>query len=133
MAALQAHEVAALVPCSVEFVGRLRDLGLLEPGESDGLFRPSDVHIVRLMAAFEAVGVSLEDVSRGVAAGELRFPFGQFMPEPQPLSETFEELGARLGRPPEFLRRLSSEFGFPPPADDRVRQEDAEILTLMVS
>ena len=133
MTTLAAQEVAALVPCSVEYVDRLRDLGLLQPGESDGLYPSSDVHIVRLMAAFEAVGVSLEDVARGVAAGELTFPFGHFMPAPEPLSETFEELGARLDRSPEFLRRLSAEFGLAPAADDRVREEDAKILTQMVS
>jgi class 3 adenylate cyclase len=133
MTTLPTQEVAALVPCSVEYVGRLRDLGLLEPGEGDGLYPSSDVHIVRLMAAFEAVGVSLEDVARGVAAGELTFPFGHFMPAPEPLSQTFEELGAKLDRPPEFLRRLSSEFGLAPAAEDRVREEDAKILTQMVS
>ena len=133
MTTLAAQEVAALVPCSVEYVGRLRDLGLLDPGESDGLYPSSDVHIVRLMAAFEAVGVSLEDVARGVAAGELRFHFGHFMPAPEPLLETFEELGAKLDRSPEFLRRLSAEFGLAPAADDRVREEDAKILTLLVS
>src|SRR5215470_4436142 len=122
---LEAAEVAALVPCSLNYVGRLRDLGLLNPAESDGLYPSSDVHIVRLMAAFEAVGVSLEDVARGVAAGELTFPFGRFMPDPQPLSETFDELAARLGRPAEFLRRLSVEFGLAHAPDDRVRTEGA--------
>jgi len=55
------------------------------------------------------------------------------MPEPVALPETYEELAARLGRSPELLRRLSAELGLPPPSDDRVRGEDAEILALMVT
>jgi class 3 adenylate cyclase len=85
------------------------------------------------MAAFEESGISLEDVARGVAAGELTFPMGLFMPEPVELSETYEALAARLGRSPELLRRLSAELGLPPPDDDRVRAEDAEILSLVVT
>ena len=36
-----------------------------------------------------------------------------------------------LGRPPDLVRRLSGELGFPPPEDDGVRAEDAEILRLL--
>jgi adenylate cyclase len=31
------------------------------------------------------------------------------------------------------LRRLSGEFGLPPPADDRVREEDAKMLSLLLA
>jgi adenylate cyclase len=122
-------ELAELAPCSVEQVQRLQDLGLLAGGQ-DG-FPTSDVHVVRLMAAFEEAGVSLEDVARGVETGELSFPLGLFMPEPVGSSLTYEELAAELGRPPDLVRRLSGELGFPPPEDDRVRTEDAELLRLL--
>jgi len=129
---ISAQELAELVPCSLESIRRLERLGLLEAGE-DELFPSSDVHVARLMDAFETAGLSLEDVARGVTSGELSFPLELFMPEPVALSETYDELGARLGRAPELLRRLSAELGLPPPADDRVRSEDAEILTLLLT
>jgi class 3 adenylate cyclase len=131
VAKLSAQEVADLVPCSLEEVRRLEDLGLLE--QDDGLHPSSDVHVVRLMAAFEQAGISLEDVARGVDTGELSFPMGLFMPEPVGQPETYERLAASLGREPELLRRLSREMGLPPPADDRLRAEDAEHLALLLT
>jgi class 3 adenylate cyclase len=132
-ARVSAQELADLVPCPIEYVTRLQDLGILEGHDRDGLLPSSDVHVVRLMAAFEEVGISLEDVARGVAGGELSFPLGLFLPEPEGLSATYEALAARLGRSPELLRRLSGELGLPPPDHDRVRPEDAEILSLVLT
>ena len=133
MAKISAQELAELVPCSLENVRRLRELGLLNADEGDGLFPSSDVHVVRLMGAFEEAGVALEDVARGVEGGDLSFPLGLFMPEPSGMSATYEGLAAEVGRSPECLRRLSGEFGLPPPEDDGVRAEDAEILSLVVT
>jgi adenylate cyclase len=132
VATVSAQELAELVPCSLEYVQRLADLRVLAPLE-DGLFQSSDVHVVRLMTAFEEAGIPLEDVARGVTAGDLSFPLGSFLPEPERLTATYAELAARLGCSPELLRRLSSEFGLPPPADDRVREEDAAMLTLLLA
>lgn len=133
MANISAQELAELVPCPLEHVERLEDLDILKAQEGDGLFASSDVHVVRLMAAFEEAGISLEDVARGVAGGHLSFPMGLFLPEPVAMSATYEGFSAALGRPPELLRRLSGELGLPPRADDRVRAEDAEMLSLIVT
>ena len=132
MARISAQELTELVPCPLENVDRLNALGLLKPDDA-GLFPPSDVHVIRLMAAFEEAGISLEDVARAVERGALTFPMEMFMPEPVALPETYEALASRLGRAPELLRRLGSELGLPPPPDDRVRAEDAELLSLMVT
>jgi adenylate cyclase len=129
---ISASELAELAPSTPEELRRLEELGFLEP-DGDASFPSSDVHVVRLMAAFEDAGISLEDVARGVAAGELSFPLGLFLPEPVARTETYEELAAELGRSPELVRRLSSELGLPPSADDRVRAEDAQMLTLVVT
>jgi adenylate cyclase len=129
---LTAQQLSELVPCAPGDVERLQGLGLVTPDES-GRFPSSDVHVVRLMGAFEGAGISLEAVAQGVAAGEFSFPMGLFLPEPAPRLETYEELAARLGRAPELLRRLSRELGLPPAADDRVRVEDAEVLSLIVT
>lgn len=133
MVKISAQELADLAPCALEHVRRLEELGILTPHDEDALFPSSDVHLVRLMAAFEEAGISLEDVARGVAGGELSFPLGLFLPEPVKMSATYEGLAARLGRSPELLRRLSGELGLPPPADDRVRAADAEMLSLILT
>jgi adenylate cyclase len=133
VARISAQELVELVPCSLEHVRRLEDLGILRRDEEDGLFPSSGVHVVRLMAAFGEAGISLEDVARGVAAGELSFPLGLFLPEPVAMTATYEALSAGLRRPPELLRRLSGELGFPPREDDRVRAEDAEMLSLILT
>jgi adenylate cyclase len=65
--------------------------------------------------------------------GGLSFPMGLFMPEPVGLPETYERLAAGLGRAPDLVRRLSGELGLPPPADDRLRAEDAEHLALILT
>jgi hypothetical protein len=82
VARVSAQELAELAPCSLEYVQRLTDLQLLGSQEDDGLFPSSDVPLVRLMAAFEESGISLEDVARGVAGGDLSFPRGCFCPSP---------------------------------------------------
>ena len=132
MSGISAQELAELVPCPLAEVTRLEALGLIVPDEN-GLHPRAGVHVARLMIAFEEAGISLEDVARGVGTGELSFPMELFMPEPVPRSETFEGLGAALGRSPELLRRLSGELGLPPSDDDRARAEDAEILSRIVT
>ena len=132
VARLSDRELAELVPCPREQVTRLVELGLLSRGEEDGLFPSSDVHVVRLMAAFEESGISLDDVARGVASGDLTYPLELFMPEPVGTPGTYGELAPRVGRSPELLRRLTREMGLPPPDHDRVREEDAEMLSLIV-
>ena len=64
---------------------------------------------------------ALEDRGLPPIANPLRTRL--FLPEPAPRPETFEQLGERLGRSPELIRRLSSELGFPAPGDDRVRKD----------
>jgi adenylate cyclase len=133
VARISAQELAELVPCSLDDARRLDELGLLNRDEADGLFPTSDVHVVRLMEAFEAAGIAVEDVARGVAGGDLSFPLGLFLPEPVRMAATYDELAAELGRAPELLRRLSGELGLPPADDDRIRAEDAEMLSLIAT
>ena len=130
MPTISAEELAGLVPSTPEQVQRLLELGILQP-DGQGRFDSSQVHVVRLMAGFEAAGISVEDVARGVRNGQLSFPLGLFMPEPAPITTTYEQLASEVGRSPELVRRLSSEFGIAPGADDRVRSEDGEILLLV--
>ncbi|HEU4943519.1 MAG TPA: hypothetical protein VFT18_09645, partial [Gaiellaceae bacterium] len=132
MAGISAETLAELAPCDPEYVDRLVELGIFAP-EEDGLHARSDVHLVRLMGALEQTGIDLSDVGRGMAEGAFSFPLGLFMPDPEGTAGTYAELAERLGRPADLLRRLSSELGLPPRADDRVRAEDAELLSLLLT
>jgi adenylate cyclase len=129
---ISAEELAELVPCGAERIQRLVELEILTP-DDEGRFPSSDVHVVRLMASFEESGIPLDDVAGAVSRGELSYPLHLFMPEPVGMPVTYEQLGSKLERSPELLRRLSRELGFPPSVDDRVRAEDAEMLSLMLS
>lgn len=132
MARISTQELAQLAPCPPEHVHRLVELGLLSARE-DGLFAATDVHMARLMAAFADAGIPLEDVARGVAEGQLAFPPGLNLPEPDTVSVTYEGLAEKLACSADVLRRLSGELGLPPHADDRIRAEDAEILSLIIT
>jgi adenylate cyclase len=133
MAMLSEQELAEFAPCSPDLIRQLIDLGILVPREEDKPFLSSDAHLVRLMAAFGRAGISLEDVARGVATGELTFRLDYFLPEPDAAPRTYEALAAEVGRSPELLRRLSSELGLAAPVDDRIRSEDAEMLSRIVT
>jgi class 3 adenylate cyclase len=132
MPSLTAEELAELVPTSPAEVARLTDLGILTPG-GDDTYASADVHVVRLMSAFDGAGIALEDVARGMADGQLSFPLGLFLPEPVAMTETYEDVAKEVGCSPDLLRRLSAELGLPPAEHDRVRPEDAEMLALLVN
>ena len=85
MHTISAEELAGLVPCPLAQVQRLIELQILQRDDEGG-FDSSQVHVVRLMAGFEAAGISVEDVARGVRSGQLSFPLGLFMPEPAPIT-----------------------------------------------
>ena len=111
-------------------VRRLVGLGVLARREADGPFQLDDVHRVRLMEAFEAAGVDLRAIARGIAAGEVSYEnLGLFLSEPAALSKTYAELADETGRSPELRRRLVGEFGLPPsPTEPRLREDDARVL-----
>ena len=62
MPKISAQELAELVPCPLEEVQRLIELGILESQDGDHRFDRSQVHVVRLMAGFEAAGISVEEL-----------------------------------------------------------------------
>ena len=104
MPRISAQELAELVPCTPAQVQRLAELGILEPQGGDDSFDSSQVHVVRLMAGFEGAGISVDDVARGVRSGQLSFPLGLFMPEPTPLTTTYEEIAAAMECPVGTVR-----------------------------
>jgi hypothetical protein len=99
---ISAEELANLVPCPLDQVHRLIELQILQP-TTRRRFDSSQVHVVRLMAGFDAAGISVEDVARGVRSGQLSFPLGLFMPEPAPINDDLTS-----SSPPRLDDRRSS-------------------------
>jgi adenylate cyclase len=123
-------EVAERSGCSLERVRELTRLGILVPREEDGRFDATDVHRVRLLQAFEDAGIETELIARGIASGKLSYEnLGLFLPEPAAFSKTYAELADEVGRSPELLHRLVSEFGLPQPSgESRLREDDTRML-----
>ena len=128
------HELAERAGTSPEEVRRLVELGVIVPRDEDGGFERAHVHHVRLMQAFEAAGVDLRVVARGIAAGELSYDnLRLFLPEPV-ASRSYDDLAAVTGRTPDLIRRLVGEFGLAPGADaSSIREDDAEMLTELLA
>ena len=127
---LTERELAERSGATPRTIRRLVELGVLVRRESDRPYRLDDVHLVRLMEAFEAAGVDLRVIARGIAAGEVSYEnLSLFLSEPAAFSKTYAELSAESGRSPELLRRLVSEFGLPQsPTESTLRDDDARVL-----
>jgi class 3 adenylate cyclase len=111
-------------------VQELTRLGILVLRDQDGPFDARDAHRVRLMQAFEAAGIGIELIARGIAAGKLSYEnLGLFLPKPAAWSKTYEELADDVGRSPELVRRVVMEFGLPQTASEtRLREDDISML-----
>jgi adenylate cyclase len=131
MSGLTAAELASQAGTTPEQIDRLAALGVLE-GKGDGLFRRVDVHKVRLAQAMLAAGVSMDDMARLV--GERKYTFDyieQVFPQAPPpvLEETYADVAAEEGLPMDLVQQLYINWSLPPPPpDQRIRADDAEIL-----
>jgi class 3 adenylate cyclase len=114
-------------------VQELERLGILVRHDEDGPFAAKDVHRVRLMEAFEAAGIDIEVIARGVAAGKLSYEnVGLLLPEPAALATPVGEVARETGRSPQSIRRLISEFGLPQTDPERLRDDDARVLVALL-
>jgi adenylate cyclase len=110
-------------------LARLVDLGIVQPRD-DGAFRAQDLTTVRLAAALETSGVALDDVGAALTRGALPDLGSVLMTEPIGLLDrTYRQIADDLGIDVETLRRLTEAMGLPDiDLDDRVREDDAELL-----
>jgi adenylate cyclase len=112
---LTADELAALAGCPPERIAALADLGILGPRD-DGSFAAGDLHVLRLVDAFEASGVPLD----ALLAGRLDFAaYHDLHRDPGPPSvRSYGETRAALDPEGTRLTALFTAFGLAEPAPE---------------
>ncbi len=124
-------ELAQRSGASGEQVRTLVDLGVLQP--SNGTFSRSDVMRVRVVASLEATGIEAEAVARALASGHLSLGYLESAGRRHPRSDrTFASVAEEMGVPFATIERVYVSFGLVrPEADERVREEDLEMLRIL--
>jgi adenylate cyclase len=129
---LTEEEVARRAATSRERVRELVELGVLAPGpDPDEPFRGGDALRVQLVGELEAFGIPPTSVAAAMISGALSLSYLDKVPGPSPRSNrTHAELCDDLGIPFDLVDRIYIGFGLPrPQPDDRVREDDREIIS----
>jgi adenylate cyclase len=132
MEQLSATEVAERAGVDPAFVERLVELRIVVP--TDGRYRESDVYRARLVRAFDAAGLSLDDIGKVVEAGKFSFAFLDFGNwRWAPLSaRTYEQLAEESGLSVDLLASIQEALGYERPQPGAfVRQDDVDMLPLI--
>jgi adenylate cyclase len=132
METLSEAELAERAGTTQERVRRLGELGIIaaEPG---GIYRATAVQRVRLAAALEQSGISLEDLSNLISKGKLSFSFIDLLfPEPAAYTgSTYRQLSTERGLPMAFVEAIHEAIGLPTPSEDEpVREDDAAMFPM---
>ena len=124
-------EVAERVGTTPERIGRLADLGILEP--EDGTYPRRDVLRARVVNGLDAMGIDASAVAHALSTGDLTLGYLEAGGRRPPRSDrTFSQLSEEIAIPFSMLERIYVAFGLPRPApEEHVRQEDLELLTIV--
>lgn len=129
---LTQEEVARRAGTTPEQIGRLAELGIVQP-RPDGSYTTQDVSKVRVAEALDREGISLEAIGQAVAAGHISFDWVTGMlPDPVALStRTYQQAAEELGFTRAMLERLYTLWGLAaPPPEALVREDDQAILRI---
>jgi len=128
---ISAEELALRAGAAVERIRELVANDVLEPG-ADGRFEPGDVHRVRLLTAFDGIGVPLEAMQAASREGRISLRYyDQLHPPPRPLSgRSYAAFASSLGERSRNLNGLFAAFGIAEPAAAaRLEAADEALLT----
>jgi class 3 adenylate cyclase len=124
-------EVAQRASVDPDYIGRLVELGILEPGPGDA-FSPGDVRKARWVRSLDQAGVSLDGIAAAVRRGMLSLSFLDLAVFDRftPISDTtFRELSERTGVPLELLNVVREAMGFAEPRpEDRLREDELSVV-----
>jgi adenylate cyclase len=113
-------------------IRRFVELRILEP--TDGAFRPADIQRVRVAEALDRAGTPPEHLGAVIAAGGYTFRWvDALFADPTPLSDlTIERAAHQLGLPIGLIERTYGVWSIAAPArDDRLREDDIEMLSIV--
>jgi adenylate cyclase len=128
------HDVAARAGVKVEYVGKLVDLGVLDPTE-DGAFSEGDVRRARLYQGLERAGLPIEAMVEALERGELSFTFLD-LPVYDRFAglsrRSFQQVSSREAIPLELLMVVREAIGFAQAdPDDRMREDELRVVPLI--
>jgi len=123
----EASEAADRAGITVDELGRLVDLGIVQP-DNDGRYRPGDVRRAGLVGSLIAAGIPLDGLADAIRDGHVSLDFLD-APAFERLSAftdvTFAELAERTGTPVHLLLQIRDATGSPAATpDDRLREEE---------
>jgi class 3 adenylate cyclase/DNA-binding transcriptional MerR regulator len=125
------QEAAERAGVSVEELGRLVELGILQPANGDRFTR-ADVRKADLVESLVSGGLPLEGIAAVVRSGALPLDFinSPAYARFSDLSDvTFGQLSERTGAPLELLMAIrESTGGTPPSPDDRLRENELDMV-----
>ena len=128
---LSVESVASRAGATADFVRRLQELGLLADGAETSL-TDVDIRRVRVVAALDGAGLSIEGLAQAVRMGMLSLDFVE-----QPSYErydslvetTFRDISSSRGIPLELLYALRQAMGGTEAGpDDRVRETELPVI-----
>ena len=123
-------EIAERAGTTPELIGRLAELGILEP--EGGTYPRRDVLRARFVLGLDAIGVDEKAVAEALASGDLTLGYVEAGGRRPPRSDrTFDQLSEEIEIPFPLLERIYVAFGLPRPApDEYVREEDLRLLKI---
>ena len=131
MTGLSRQDVADRAGVDPDYVDRLVELGIVQPGDGD-TFSPGDVRRARWVQSFERAGVPLEGMGTAVRDGTLSFAYldaTAFDRFGGVTRTTFRELSERTGVPLDLLLVIREAHGFAEPRpEDRVREDELSVV-----
>jgi adenylate cyclase len=120
--------------CSAAQLDRYVALGLIRPA-ADGMFATADVSRVRLLDALGNSGITADQLAAAERAGGMTVDFAGEVVADQPgmTLQPWRTAIAELGLDTIFVDRVFLALGLPAPAlDDLVREDDSELLDIVV-
>jgi adenylate cyclase len=126
---LTAEALAIATSTSTERIDSLAAAGILTP-DADGRFTAGDMHVIRLVGAFEANGVSLDALRAARAGGRLDFgTYHELHPEPGEASpRPFEAFAAEVDPDGTKLPELYGALGLAPPQQGAHLSASEEVI-----
>lgn len=128
---LTEQEVAERAGTTPAHIGRLAELGILEPDQ--GKYPRRDVLRARVVVDLDAMGIDADAVAEALRTGNLSLGYVEIGGRRPPRSDrTFAEVSEDIDIPFSTLERIYVAFGLPrPTADEHVRQEDQPIIQML--